>query len=69
LGVKIKLPIFVDFSDKTCAKCPDEGRYIHPCNFMDQDISILRVDGDKIVNTGKSLSLPGHPASIRSHFE
>lgn len=34
-------------------------------NFMDQDISILRVDGDQIVNTGKSLQLPGHPASMR----
>jgi len=23
------------------------------------------VDGDQIVNTGKSLALPGHPASMR----
>ncbi len=47
----------------------NDGRYIYVGNFIDQDISILRVDGDKIVNTGKSLSLPGHPASIRSHFQ
>jgi DNA-binding beta-propeller fold protein YncE len=42
-----------------------DGRYIYVGNFMDQDISILRVDGDRIVNTGKSLALPGHPASMR----
>jgi DNA-binding beta-propeller fold protein YncE len=42
-----------------------DGRYIYVGNFMDSDISILRVDGDQIVNTGKSLTLPGHPASMR----
>lgn len=47
----------------------NDGRYIYVGNFIDQDISILRVDGDKIVNTGKSFSLPGHPASIRSRFQ
>ena len=47
----------------------NDGRYIYVGNFIDQDISILRVDGDKIVNTGKSFSLPGHPASLRSRFQ
>jgi len=42
-----------------------DGRYIYVGNFIDQDISILRVDGDQIVNTGKSMTLPGHPASMR----
>ena len=42
-----------------------DGRYLYVGNFIDQDISILRVDGDQIVNTGKSLQLPGHPASMR----
>ena len=42
-----------------------DGRYIYVGNFMDSDISILRVDGDQLVNTGKSLALPGHPASMR----
>src|SRR5437867_169793 len=42
-----------------------DGHYIYVGNFIDQDISILRVDGDQIVNTGKSLQLPGHPASMR----
>jgi len=43
----------------------NDGRYIYVGNFLDSDISILRVDGDQIVNTGKSLALPGHPASMR----
>jgi DNA-binding beta-propeller fold protein YncE len=42
-----------------------DGRYLYVGNFIDQDISILRVDGDQLVNTGKSLQLPGHPASMR----
>ncbi len=42
-----------------------DGRYIYVGNFMDSDISILRVDGDQIVNTGKSFNLPGHPAAMR----
>ena len=43
----------------------NDGRYIYVGNFMDMDVSILRVDGDQIVNTGKSLQLTGHPASMR----
>lgn len=43
----------------------NDGRYIYVGNYLDRDISILRVDGDQIVNTGKSLTLPGQPASMR----
>lgn len=42
-----------------------DGRYLYVGNFIDQDISILRVEGDQLVNTGKSLQLPGHPAAMR----
>ena len=42
-----------------------DGRYLYVGNFIDEDISILRVDGDKLVDTGKSFKLPGHPASMR----
>ncbi len=44
----------------------NDGRYIYVGNYLDRDITILRVDGDQIVNTGKSLSLPGQPASMRA---
>ena len=43
----------------------NDGRYIYVGNYQDRDISILRVDGDQIVNTGKTLVLPGQPASMR----
>lgn len=44
----------------------NDGRYIYVGNYLDRDISILRVEGDQIVNTGKSLALPGQPASMRA---
>jgi DNA-binding beta-propeller fold protein YncE len=43
----------------------NDGRYVYVGNYMDSDVSILRVDGDRLVNTGKSLKLPGQPASMR----
>ena len=43
----------------------DDGRYVYVGNYMDRDVSILRVDGDQLVNTGRSLTLPGQPASMR----
>ncbi len=43
----------------------DDGQYIYVGNYMDRDISILKVEGDQIVNTGRSLKLPGQPASMR----
>lgn len=43
----------------------DDGQYIYVGNFLDSDVSILRVDGDRIVDTGKRMNLPGHPAAMR----
>jgi DNA-binding beta-propeller fold protein YncE len=43
----------------------DDGRYLYVGNFITQDVSILRVEGDRLVDTGKRFSLPGHPASMR----
>jgi hypothetical protein len=34
-------------------------------NYLDQDISILKVNGTGITDTGKRFKLPGHPASVR----
>lgn len=42
-----------------------DGKYLYVGNFMDSDVSILQVDGTNVTNTGKSLKLPGHPASMR----
>jgi len=43
----------------------NDGQYIYVGNYLDRDISILRVEGDRIVTIGKSLALPGQPASMR----
>ena len=44
----------------------DDGKYLYVGNYQDRDISILRVDGDQLVDTGKTLKLPGQPASMRA---
>ena len=55
------LPEGLDFS-------PD-GKYLYVGNFTDRDVSILRVDGTKITDTGKKLKLPGQPASMRGRTQ
>ena len=42
-----------------------DGKYLYVGNYTDRDVSILRVDGTKVTDTGKRLSLPGQPASMR----
>jgi DNA-binding beta-propeller fold protein YncE len=44
----------------------NDGRYLYVGNYIDRDISILRVDGDQLVDTGKTLKLPGQPAAMRA---
>ena len=42
-----------------------DGKYLYVGNYTDRDVSILKVDGTKVTDTGKRLSLPGQPASMR----
>jgi len=42
-----------------------DGAYAYVGNFLDSDISILKINGTQIVDTSKKLKLPGHPASLR----
>ena len=42
-----------------------DGKYILVGNYLDQDFSILRVFGSKVIDTGKRFKVPGHPASVR----
>ena len=46
-----------------------DGKYLYVGNFTDRDVSILRVDGTKITDTGKKLKLPGQPASMRGRTQ
>jgi DNA-binding beta-propeller fold protein YncE len=52
-------------SDPEGAVFSPDGKYLYIANFMDSDISILKVEGTKVTSTGKSFKLPGHPASMR----
>ena len=44
----------------------DDGKYLYVGNFLDSDVTILQVVGDQLVDTGKRMSLPGHPAAMRA---
>lgn len=46
-----------------------DGRYLYVGNFIDSDVSILKVEGTKVTNTGKRLQLPGRPASMRGRVQ
>jgi DNA-binding beta-propeller fold protein YncE len=42
-----------------------DGAYAYIGNFLDSDISILKIIGTQVTDTGKKIKLPGHPASLR----
>ncbi|WP_245435654.1 YncE family protein [Microvirga calopogonii] len=42
-----------------------DGRYLYVGNYLDQDFSILKVEGAEVTDTGKRFKVPGHPASAR----
>ena len=42
-----------------------DGSYLYVGNFIDGDMSVLKVDGTTLTDTGQRLKLPGHPASMR----
>jgi len=42
-----------------------DGAYAYIGNFLDSDMSILKINGTEVTDTGKKLKLPGHPASLR----
>ena len=44
----------------------DDGKYVYVGNFLDSDVTILQVVGDQLVDTGKRMTLPGHPAAMRA---
>jgi DNA-binding beta-propeller fold protein YncE len=41
-----------------------DGAYAYVGNFIDSDISILKINGAQVTDTGKKIKLPGHPASV-----
>jgi DNA-binding beta-propeller fold protein YncE len=43
-----------------------DGQYLYVGNFIDGDMSVLKVDGTTLTDTGQRIKLPGHPASVRA---
>jgi DNA-binding beta-propeller fold protein YncE len=43
-----------------------DGQYLYVGNYIDGDISVLKVDGTILTDTGQRIKLPGHPASMRA---
>jgi DNA-binding beta-propeller fold protein YncE len=43
-----------------------DGRYLYASTFFDRTISVFRVDGTSVRDTGVRLQLPGHPGSMRA---
>jgi len=43
-----------------------DGSRIYIGNFLDRDLSILRVDGTNVTDTGQRFKMPGQPASMRA---
>ena len=42
-----------------------DGSHLYVGNYTDSDVSILGVDGTTVTDTGRTLQLPGQPASMR----
>ena len=42
-----------------------DGKYLYIGNYTDRNVSILKVEGTTVTDTGKRLQLPGQPASMR----
>jgi DNA-binding beta-propeller fold protein YncE len=47
------------------AQFTPDGNYLLVGNYLDQDFSILKVNGTEVTDTGKRFKVPGHPASAR----
>jgi DNA-binding beta-propeller fold protein YncE len=46
-----------------------DGKWLYVGNYLDSDISVLRVDGDAVINTGTLINLLGAPASMRGRTQ
>lgn len=45
-----------------------DGKYLYVGNYMDRDMTILQLDGDRLKRVG-TLKLPGQPASLRGNSQ
>jgi len=45
-----------------------DGQYIYVGDLLDDTVSVLKVNGTKVVHTGNRLPLSGHPGSLRTQL-
>lgn len=45
-----------------------DGKYLYVGDLLDNQVSIWRVEGQKVTFTGKRIKLPGHVASLRTQL-
>ncbi len=43
-----------------------DGKYLYVGNYLDDDMTMFKVQGTKLTRVGGNMKLPGHPASLRS---
>ncbi len=46
-----------------------DGNWLNVGNYNGSDMSVLRVDGDRVTNTGTLVKLPGRPTSMRGRTQ
>jgi DNA-binding beta-propeller fold protein YncE len=44
-----------------------DGKHLYIGNYIDKNLQVFAVDGDRVTDTGKILALPGQPASLRAN--
>ena len=42
-----------------------DSQYLYVGNYIDQDLQVFRIDGEKLESVGDRIKLPGQPASMR----
>jgi DNA-binding beta-propeller fold protein YncE len=45
-----------------------DGKWAYVGDLLDDRVTILKIDGQKVTDSGKTIKLPGHPASLRTQL-
>lgn len=45
-----------------------DGKWAYVGDLLDDRVTILKIDGQEVTDSGKSIKLPGHPASLRTQL-
>ena len=45
-----------------------DNTHLYVGNYIDRDISILKIEANRLIDTGRRLTLPGQPGSMRACY-